>query len=283
MHTNNTNLIKAKHFMESILAKDYILKPIVWCEICGAMKFIRPVHIKKYKKHFCSRYCFSQSLKGKPTWNKGITGKQIAWNKGKRFSDEVRKKISIGHIGQQAWNKGKKTPIIVRKKLSLAHINPSIQKRMNMSIAHIGKKLPEQQKRKIKQYWTLEKRLEASIRSSKNQYKFKDTKPEKMVQLMLTINGIRFEKQKLFKIGNKYHRVDIFIEPNICIEVDGEYWHDLAKNAQRDIKINQTLNEQGYHVIRIRSRTIMKNNNSIVAKILNLLNGVREVKKIEFR
>ena len=30
-----------------------------------------------------------------------------SWNKGKKFSEEYRKKISLGHKGQVAWHKGK--------------------------------------------------------------------------------------------------------------------------------------------------------------------------------
>ena len=69
--------------------------------------------------------------KGHTPWNKGTKGAQVAWNKGKPWSEEFkikssesrkgkininargikrteeqRKRISDGHIGQEAWNKG---------------------------------------------------------------------------------------------------------------------------------------------------------------------------------
>src|SRR5574337_583262 len=53
----------------------------------------------------------------------------------------------------------------------------------------------------------------------------KDTKIEKMMQIALSLNGIKWTKQKLFENDQFYHRVDLFIEPNICVECDGDYWH----------------------------------------------------------
>ena len=48
----------------------------------------------------------------------------------------------------------------------------------------------------------------------------KDTKPEKDLQEILNEKGIEFEKHKSI-LGQP----DIFIEPNTCIFVDGDYWH----------------------------------------------------------
>lgn len=43
------------------------------CKTCGSMLYAR-------QKIFCSREC-------RPPWNKGVKGKQTAWNKGKIFPD----------------------------------------------------------------------------------------------------------------------------------------------------------------------------------------------------
>ena len=50
-----------------------------------------------------------------------------------------------------------------------------------------------------------------------------DTWGEKELGNILTANEIQFVEQKYFRLAR--HRVDIFIEPNICIEVDGDYFH----------------------------------------------------------
>ena len=52
---------------------------------------------------------------------------------------------------------------------------------------------------------------------------WRDTWGEKELGNILTANEIQFKKQKYFSLAR--HRVDIFIEPNICIEVDGDYFH----------------------------------------------------------
>lgn len=39
-------------------------------------------------------------------WNKGKKGLQVAWNKGKRWSKEIRKKMSLAKIGKPSWKKG---------------------------------------------------------------------------------------------------------------------------------------------------------------------------------
>src|SRR3990167_3197862 len=53
---------------------------------------------------------------GRVAWNKGSKGVMPSpWNKGKKLSEEIRKKLSISHIGQKSWNKGKKGSIAWNK------------------------------------------------------------------------------------------------------------------------------------------------------------------------
>ena len=43
------------------------------------------------------------------------------------------------------------------------------------------------------------------------------------------------------------HPVDIFIKPNICVEVDGNYWHQTG-NVERD----NFLKSKGYQILHWR-------------------------------
>lgn len=50
----------------------------------------------------------SETLKGKTPWNKGKVGMMpVPWNKGKEWGEETKAKISASRKGTPPWNKGK--------------------------------------------------------------------------------------------------------------------------------------------------------------------------------
>jgi len=67
----------------------------VVCKQCGEKFNVWPSQVRQGKGKFCSKICATESRIGKPPWNKGLTGKQVAWNKEKKLNYPV-------------WNKGKK-------------------------------------------------------------------------------------------------------------------------------------------------------------------------------
>lgn len=86
----------------------------------------------------------------------------------------------------------------------------------------------------------------------------KDTLIEKKLQDLLRIKKIRFEKHKPI-LGQP----DLFIEPNICIFADGDYWHRISKSLKRDEEVNEYLLSNGYIVARFWEKTIKKDINAI--------------------
>lgn len=170
------------------------------------------------------------------------------------WTEKSRKKISVSKLG-------KPRPQHVRDALLHASIGriPSIETRKKMSLAGKGRKKSEEWKQKMKE---LRKNWKIP---------FKDTKPERMMQIALALNSIKFEKHKRIDFNNDYHHIDIFIEPNICIEIDGIHWHLKPENMKRDLYINQELNLRGYNVLRIRDKDILQNAQNCALNVINLI------------
>jgi len=77
-------------------------------------------HKAKLRKHL-KKFMFK---KGHVPWSKGTKGLMVAWNKGKKFSIESRRKMSLSHKGHIPWNKGKKgVQVAWNKGLKLKQIN----------------------------------------------------------------------------------------------------------------------------------------------------------------
>lgn len=79
---------------------------------------------------------------GQTPWNKGEKGKQVAWNKGKNWSEETKKKLSDAHKGKTPWNKGIPHTEEQKLKLKIARQGRvySEETRRRMSVSLKGKK-----------------------------------------------------------------------------------------------------------------------------------------------
>lgn len=116
--------------------------------------------------------------------------------------------------------------------------------------------------------WTTEKMREtARVNRSKMIIPYNDTSIEIIMQKALNLNGIKFEKHKPFKLIKRYTRPDIFIEPNICVECDGDYWHRLPDHIERDNIVNFELRNRGYIVLRFWEKDINKDVQQCVNEI----------------
>ena len=167
--------------------------------------------------------------------------------------------------------KGRKVSEETKRKLSLAKKGNTNSK---------GKKHSEETKRKM------------SLKRLKQVFPPKDTKPEKHLQKLLDEIGIKYTKHKAI-IGQP----DIFVNPNICVFVDGDYWHanpnphikskrkhsgykpddhiigkkDAKFMWAKDEKVNKTLEECGYVVLRFWVTKIEKNPKKCLKEIISLL------------
>jgi len=96
----------------------------------------------------------------------------------------------------------------------------------------------------------------------------KDTKPERILQIALSLEGIEYEKHKPIT-----GQPDIFIEPNHCIFADGDYWHKTPRGIKRDKEVNLWLENNGYQTIRFWEYEIKSNVNSCIEKIKQVVCG----------
>ncbi|MDA1347197.1 MAG: NUMOD3 domain-containing DNA-binding protein [Crenarchaeota archaeon] len=139
--------------------------------------------------------------------------------KGTKASMATRKKLSKSHKGKILSTETKKK-ISEARKGRFAGVNSpfygkqhSLKTRKKISKTHMGMKSTTETKKKI------------SEARAKQKFPRKDTVPEKVLQNLLQSNGIKFDTHVNFNLGFQWHQVDIFIKPNICVEVDGDYMH----------------------------------------------------------
>lgn len=91
-----------------------------------------------------------------------------------------------------------------------------------------------------------------NVRHSANK---KDTDIELIMKSALKHAGIKFKHQKIIK---NIAVVDFFIEPNIVVQCDGDYWHSLPKQRKRDIFVDKQLQIEGYRIFRFLGSEIKK-------------------------
>ncbi|NMJ87857.1 MAG: DUF559 domain-containing protein [Thaumarchaeota archaeon] len=142
----------------------------------------------------------------------------------------------------------------------------------------------------------------------------KYTKPEIIPQEICKDAEIEFITHKPFKLNNyelhntRMHNVDIFIEPNICLFADGDYWHanpnpyrvsrtrlhaeikpdevlvtsskkkKIAKVIrERDDGITRDLESQGYTVLRFWESELLFDKEKCRQKIIDVVNKSKAI------
>ncbi|MFH1473800.1 MAG: NUMOD3 domain-containing DNA-binding protein [Candidatus Aenigmatarchaeota archaeon] len=250
----------------------------------------------------------SQRLKGSQVWNKGKKLPYDVWNKGmtKETNKKLKiigQKISISNKGRKVWNKGKENkelkqrwqnpefrkimieiskdimkknwnnPVYIEKMEKLRTFFKrkrnvqEIERLRNISNNRLGSKNSVEQNKKIS-----EARLRQKI-------PHKDTYPEMLVQKCLAERNINFTTHYSI-LGQP----DIFIKPNICVFIDGCYWHGCPvhfpeKINTNDIKISEALRKQGYTVIRIWEHEIKNNTTKCINKIMESIENGQDISR----
>jgi len=180
-------------------------------------------------------------------------------HKGNHHTEESKRKIGDGSRGEKNHNYNKHLPKTTRDKIGKANK---------------GKIWTEEQKEKIRgknnsnygKHFSDERRRKMRKNRLHQVFPVKDTKIEVKMQNTLREKNIIFEKHKPI-MGQP----DMFIQPNICIFCDGNYWHNLEKSKKRDKIVNKFLEEKGYIVLRFWEHEINNNINNCIEKVNSVI------------
>lgn len=233
------------------------------CKNCGEEFSI--YSSKKETKKFCSRECYRNWKIN--NW-KPKEGKKRS-EKSKNKQSETRKRLfKEGKL--KIWCDGLTKEIDERVKI-MADKKREIEKRLYVEgkiHPMLGRHHTEESKRKI------------TLARLNIVYPRRDTKIEVMIQNILKERYIKFRTHEPI-----FGQPDIFIEPNICIFVDGCYWHGCEqcydrnnfdsiqrKNIIRDQLITQKLINDGYIILRFWEHEIKRNVGSVLERICSIIN-----------
>ena len=117
----------------------------------------------------------------------------------------------------------------------------------------------------------------------------KNTKPELLLYRKLKEAGLKFRRH--YSLPGKPDAV--FLREKLAVFVDGEYWHgknfakwknQLSKfwlvkinsNIKRDRKIRRKLNKDGWQILRVWGRDLVKQPDKYLQKIRSLTAELRE-------
>ncbi|MEA3430239.1 MAG: hypothetical protein U9R08_03120 [Nanoarchaeota archaeon] len=195
--------------------------------------------------------------KGASPWNMGTKGLVKAWNKGRKFNEEFRKKISIA----------------TKKAMQKPEIRAKIRK------TQFKKGIIPWNKNKTNVYSneTIEKIRKARL---KQVFPKKNTKIEIILFKLLEELDAKFHKHIAI---STICQADAFLPPNCVIFADGDYWHSnpnkypkpmtpaQIKNRKRDIKTNNRLILEGFTVLRLWETDLLKHPEKCKQKIIKII------------
>jgi len=275
------------------------------CPICGNFFFVPP---HKNGQKYCSIKCrnaipwnkgrkcsqISEALKGRQTWNKGLTkeidARIMAYaeklkgikkpslmgdnNPPKKF--EVVQKLRVLNLGKNNPMYGKKLSPKHKRRL----IKASLERRRDSEFSkEWNRKISRALRNKPKSRGHKNSLKKARLRQI---FPKKDTEIEIRMQKALRGKRISFEAHK--PILNVC-QADMFIRPNICVFCDGDWWHANPKfydrgnlkskvqiyNIKRDALHNQILQREGHIVLRFWEDEINNSIENCVERIIKTM------------
>jgi G:T-mismatch repair DNA endonuclease (very short patch repair protein) len=264
----------------------------VKCEICGeSFSVIHLAHLKshditldEYKKKFPNAEYYSEeyskNMRRNKTKNKEWLNpdeyvkkiEDLYWKEGKTQKEiadifEVNQATISYFMKRNKINKGIKIERGNRISNTLHQQSKSTEHKRNLSISR-------------KEYYVRnpEEKKRMKMQRLNQEFPKKDTKIEIKTFEWLEKNGIEFKKHK--KVDD-ICKSDAFVEPNIYIFCDGNYWHGnpnvyetfdniQTRNIEHDKIVNEKLKETTYVIVRIWETEIKKGDFSKLKSALDL-------------
>lgn len=211
------------------------------CEYCGKEFDVKPCYWKKYK--CCSNFCRMKNLY---LSHPNLMAENIQRLKDNPIhkqphTEETKSKI---RKAQQVWRKTKSYLDFVNRQKERGINNGGTFKK--------GHKVSKETIEKIR-----EARMHQVLPTKRTSIE------DKISNGLLYLNIPHKRNEPLEKICFP----DIFIEPNIVVFCDGDYWHNLPGYKERDTRINNNLDNLGYKVIRLWEHEIKNNIDYCLNKI----------------
>ena len=204
------------------------------CKTCGKHHRVRLSTIKRGGGKFCSKKCQNKYRKENRFKNKAKCickncKKEFYIKKSQRRRND-RSKIGGNYCSKKCMNTHRMRRKIVKcvkcKKKFYVHIGSKTAKIFCSRSCHLKYGGPS----------SIEKKIGKDLDKIK----------------------CKFIPQKCIRINKWWTHPDFFIKPNICLYVDGDYWHSFPDAIKRDKRNNIGLKRHGYRVIRIKESEMKK-------------------------
>ncbi len=183
-------------------------------------------------------------------YNENSLKKVIKFNQSRRGKPRVYKNVTKEEMGRKISiaKTGKKRPDMAER-----------NKGNNYGAGNKGKKRTEEVK------------AERRIIRSKQKFN-RVSNLEKGFALLLDVLEIEYKSQFMVCNDNILTFADFYFpSSNLCLFLDGDYWHNRPGSKERDESVNRMLINNGYKVLRLWEHEIKESKSNCLIKLRQLI------------